>query len=214
MPHPPPYDFLVHGCASASSKRAKAFVRLELRFAQGCLAVAALNSDEHLPSMTGSSDDGCNSATLRPAASASSSFPAIEKDSRQVELRRNRQRVEFHRLPRLTLGLINSPQINDDSRQQIVRSGIGRRKFFRTLQFAQSFGELPLRQENGPSREPHVPRPDQAQSRRLSPHRFALLDTRSVAAPVRSPIDCPRFGTLCISQSIIGVELDCLDRSN
>jgi hypothetical protein len=43
-------------------------------------------------------------------------FSGIEKDASQIALRYGRQRVEFHRMPCLALGVIKSPQIYDDSR--------------------------------------------------------------------------------------------------
>ena len=52
MPHPPPYGLPRYMVGECEFERTKAVVRLELRLAQGCFAVAALNSDEHLPPMT------------------------------------------------------------------------------------------------------------------------------------------------------------------
>jgi hypothetical protein len=84
------------------------FVRFQLRFTQGRLAVAALGGDEYLPSMTGSTGrlQVCGPACGRICLIQ---FSGIEKNASQIAVRCSRQRVEFHRLPCLTLGLIDSP---------------------------------------------------------------------------------------------------------
>src|SRR5574338_44058 len=100
----------------------KAGVGLQLRFAQGCFAVPALGGDEHLEAMT-----ACTSR-LQVSGFAGNrvcflQFSSIEKDASEIALRDSRQRVEFYRLACLPLWLVESPEINNDSGQQIV--GIG-----------------------------------------------------------------------------------------
>ena len=76
---------------------AKAGIGLQLRFAQGCLAVTALGSDEHLESMARSPSrlQFCGLASNRVRFIQ---FSGIEKNPSEIVLRYGRQRVEFHRL--------------------------------------------------------------------------------------------------------------------
>src|SRR5262249_36766568 len=108
------------------------FVWFQLRFTQGRRAVPSLGGDEYLPSTIGSAGRlqlgglACNRICLIK-------FSGIEKNASQIGLRYNSQRVEFHPLARLTLGLVKSPKVNDQAGQHIVGGRIARRKFFRTL---------------------------------------------------------------------------------
>ncbi len=108
------------------------FVGFQLSFTESRFAITALGSDEYLPSMIG------NRGRLQLNGLACSrvcliQFSGIEKNASQVVLRKGRQRVEFRGLPRLSLGFIKSAKVNNDSRQQIVRGGICRGKFFGAL---------------------------------------------------------------------------------
>ena len=92
------------------------FIRLQLRFPQRRLTIAALDRDVHLVAMIASSGRlqlcrfPCNGVCLIQ-------FSRDEKNATQITLRCDGKRVEFHRLPGLPLGLINSPQINNHSGQ-------------------------------------------------------------------------------------------------
>src|SRR3984893_11165051 len=100
-----------------------AFVRFQLSFPQRRLTVAALECDQHLESMSGSG----GRVQLRRFARNRVRLVQLslkEKNTSEVVLRRKRQRVQFHRLPGLFFGLIRFTQINDDSRQKIVRRRI------------------------------------------------------------------------------------------
>src|SRR5262249_54979304 len=127
------------------------FVGFQLCFAQGRLAVTALGSDEYLPSTIASTGrlQLCGLASSRVCLIE---FSGIEKNASQIGLGYSRQRVEFHSLPRLSLGLIKPPRINNYSRQQIVRGGIRRRQFFCTLQFLQTFRKFPICQKKNPAK--------------------------------------------------------------
>src|SRR5262245_49781461 len=105
---------------------AEAGIGLHLSFAQGCLTVTALGRYEHLESM------GARPGRLQFSGLASNrlrfiQFSSIEKNASEIALRYCRQRIEFHRLTCLTLGFVKTPQVNDNSCQQIVGSGISRR---------------------------------------------------------------------------------------
>src|ERR1700730_4265155 len=88
-----------------------AWVGLQLRFAQRHPAVAALDCDQHLPTMTGSS------GRLQLCCFAGNRVRLIEfalkpKSTREVVLRCKRKRIQLYRLPSLFLGLIKFTQIN------------------------------------------------------------------------------------------------------
>src|SRR2546423_1602700 len=106
-----------------------AFIRFQLSLAQRRLTIAALDCDQHLEPTTGSSGRvqlcrfACNRVRLVQLS-------LKEKTTSEVVLRRIRKRIQFHCLPSLVLRLIRFTQINDDSRQQVVRCWIGGRKFF------------------------------------------------------------------------------------
>src|ERR1700682_1056967 len=108
---------------------AVAFVRFESSFAQRGLTVAALDCDQHLEPTSGGSGRvqlcrfACNRVRL-------AQLSLKEKNTSEVVLRRKGKRIQFHGLPSLFLSLIRFTQINDDSRQQIIRRRIRGRKFF------------------------------------------------------------------------------------
>src|SRR5438128_5574706 len=101
-----------------------AWVGFKLRFPQRRLTIAALDCDQHLEPTTGSSGRvqlcrfACNRVRLVQLS-------LKEKNTSEVVLRRIRKRIQFHCLQSLVLRLIRFTQINDDSRQQIVRRRIG-----------------------------------------------------------------------------------------
>ena len=121
-----------HILRNSELETAITFVGFQLRFSQGRRAVAALRSHHRLPSMTGSRGRlqlrrfPCRCICLVQ-------FSGEEESSRQITLRYNRKRIEFHRMASLPLTLIDPPQIKDRSRQQIVCGGICGREFFRAL---------------------------------------------------------------------------------
>src|SRR4029077_2393321 len=109
----------------------KRSVRFQLCFAQRGLAVVSLHRHEYLPPVTGRR----RRLQLRHFASTRLrfiKFSGNEKDPSEIKLSRDRQRIEFHCLARLSLGFFHFPQINDDSGKQIIRGGISRRKFLRS----------------------------------------------------------------------------------
>ena len=65
---------------------AKAVIRLQLRFAQGRLAVAALGSDRAPAIDDCEAPAGCNSAALRASRVCFIQFSGKEKNSRQIDL--------------------------------------------------------------------------------------------------------------------------------
>jgi hypothetical protein len=107
----------------------------------------------------------------------------------------------------LTLGLIDSPQVNDDSRQQIIGSGIGRRKFFRAPKLGKAFRKSPLSKESYKA-ESCARLGQRGRNRdgflRIT-QRFWIRG-RPLASEISHERPC--FGTLCISQCITRVELD------
>src|SRR5262249_35964648 len=107
-------------------------IGLQLSFSQCRLAVAALSSNQRLPSM-GGSRRGLQLSRLPCYGVCLIQFSSEEENSSQGALRNNGKRVEFNCLATLPLGLINSPQITDQAGEHIVGSWIARRKFFRTL---------------------------------------------------------------------------------
>src|ERR1700736_1316678 len=94
-----------------------AWVGLQLRFAQRHLAVAALDCDQHLPTMTGSS------AWLQLCPFTRNRVGLIEfalkpKNTGETVRRRIRARIKFHCLPSLYLSFIKFTQISDNCGQQ------------------------------------------------------------------------------------------------
>src|SRR5206468_6771436 len=139
-----------HVLSERELETAITFIGLQLRFSQRGLAIAALRSDQRLPPMTRSRGrlQLCRFACRRIGLIQ---FSGKEESSRQITLRYNGKRIEFHRMASLPLGLMEPPQIKDRSRQQIVCGGIGGREFFRALLFGYSFGELPIDKKANPS---------------------------------------------------------------
>src|SRR5262249_17962095 len=107
-------------------------VGFQLSFSQRRLAVAALGSNQRLPSMAGSRR-GLQLRRLPCYGVCLVQFSSEEKNSSQVALRNYGKRVEFNCLATLPLGLIKSPQIDDQTGEHIVGSRIAGRKFLSTL---------------------------------------------------------------------------------
>src|SRR5206468_4931868 len=107
-----------HVLSERELETAITFIGLQLRFSQRGLAVAALRSDQRLPPMTRSRGRlqlcsfACRCVCLIQ-------FSGREENSRHITLRYCGKRIEFHRMASLLFGLIEPPQIEDRSRQQI-----------------------------------------------------------------------------------------------
>src|SRR5207237_8248396 len=127
----------------------------------------------------------------------------------EVVLCRARKRIQFDSVSSLFLGLIEFADINDDTRQQFVRSGIRGRKFLRALQFGKTIREFPLgkRANTAEGRmrlRQHRRDCDRSLSilARFRPRRFTLAAEISTQSP--------RFGTLGVGKRVIGIESDSL----
>src|SRR5262249_22046846 len=109
-----------------------ALVWCQLSFTQSRLAVATLDCNHRLPSMSASSGrmQLCRFARNRIRFIE---FSLKEKITSQSVLRWEGKRVDFHCLPSLFLGLVEFTKVNDGSSQQVIGRGIARGQFCRTL---------------------------------------------------------------------------------
>src|SRR5581483_8226349 len=105
------------------------FIGLRFGFSQRGLAVAALDSNDYLPPMTGSSGRLQLHCFARRSICLIQ-FSRIKENPGQIALRDDRKRIELHRMTSLPLGLIEPSQVKNRSREQIVRRGICGRQLF------------------------------------------------------------------------------------
>src|SRR5262245_20496235 len=101
-------------------------------------------------------------------------------------------------MPCLTFGLIESPQVNDDSCQQIVGRGICWREFFCPLELSEAFSKFPIYE--APSEAEGCTRLGQGRRDRNGLFRIASrFWVRGRPLPGEIANKNPRLGTFCVS---------------